>query len=624
LVPFTKAQNINYKEQTMRLFAAILAVAMLPTCKTTPKSNLQEGMDALNDPGIFQAHKFPYETLKKSDYLSGKLDAQPWSDTYWPLLEAELAARWIDTSVAFDLEADVTKANFSSTIDKKISAAMANAKSGFGKSAKDTSYVSPAEKIDLALDRKDMPFVAHELSQFKKNSLAYADIDWGWMGNCHGWAPAAFMENAPKSGVMLTSVSGQDVFFSPGDIRAVLTKAAADNGYSGQDRFLGARCDDPAAEIPRDKMGRIIDASLGVYNSGSFLSDSMPIRIDHNGWDGFTEVNDQSPAVIGRIGPKFNDQPQIWISAEDIEDATKDVRKVRIYSTKKSWFGRILRDQIIVGRTLGEIGVFVDSNGQPIMENGQPKRDESKARTLWRQMTDHAPDAIKNAPMKGFSFKYWKACRDANPGAFHLTMVSLMSKGANTDKPTHGFVMDVTRDDQVWNHPVSRYESVMGEPTKLKIDASEDPFTDWRAPGTQSIVDVITTVEYAVENGPQLTYTKADEATHTIHLRYTLELDKNGMVIGGEWHPNTSSSAKPKSGKDLLESLAKIATNFAPKKLVHPDFIWGPKPSASINDGFFIPKALVTKLQECSAKDPGGRTFKIMEQLIPVVHCRMQ
>jgi hypothetical protein len=607
----------------MRYLFAIIALSTLTNCKSRQNSGLEEGMDAINDPGIFQARRFPYSTLKQNDYLSGKLAEKPWSDTYWPLFEAGLAARWIDPTLAFDLEAEASRSDFGPIIDGKIRAAITKATEGFGKPADSTAYVSPAEKIDLVLDRKDMPMLRYELAQFKQNSLAFKDIEWGWMGHCHGWAPAAFMETAPKNGVLLTSPQGQEVFFSPGEIRAVFTKAAADYGYNGQERFLGGRCNDPATEIPRDALGRIIDASLGVYDASRYVSPALPIKIDHNGWDGLNEIADNAPAVIARIGPQFTDQPQVWISAYDILDSSKDVRNVRVYSTKKGWFGRILRDQILVGQTADEVGVYVDSTGKPIMENGKPKRDEPKARILWRQMTAQGPESLRDAPSQGFAFKYWKSCRDANPGAFHLIMVGLLSKGAVGSKPARSFVMDVTRDEQVWNHPIYRFESELGEPTKLKIDDAEDPFKEWRAPGTESIVDVYTTVEYAVENGPNLTYKKSDEATSTMRLRYTLEFDRRGNILGGEWHPNDTGRSKPKSGKDLLKDLAQIAMNFDPDQLRHPDFIWGPKPTATLKDGRFIPAKLIAKLKECSAMDAKGRTFSIESENIPTVSCKL-
>ena len=608
----------------MRCLAAIFAVSLLAHCKTPSKSKDKEEMDALNNPGIFQATKYPYETLKTPPFLSGSLKQQPWSDTYWPLYEAEMAHRWIDKSIRFDLDADDTDPNFRAKLDEKITVAMSNAQGYVGKKAEETALLSPAEKVDMALDRKELPFLRHQLTKFRDNSIRFKDVDWGWMGNCHGWAPAAFMEPTPKNGVLLKSSGGQEVFFSPGEIRAVLTKAAADYGYSGDDRFMGDRCNDPSEDIPRDKANRIIDASLGFYSSDSYMSNSVPVKIDLNGWGRFNQVNDSVSAVIGRFGPKYTGQPQVWISEDGVVDASKDVRRARVYSTKKGWFGRILRDQILVGRTADEVGVFVDSKGNPIMVGNKPKRDEAKAKALWQQMTADAPEPIKNTSGFGFAFKYWKGCRDTNAGAFHLVLASLLSKGSIGDKPAHGFVMDVTRDDQVWNHPIYNYKSVMGEPTKLKIDGAEDPFLEWRAKGTDSIVDVRTSIEYAVENGPKLTYAADDESTVTLNLRYTLELDQNGVVLGGEWHVGGQDNAKPKSGKDLLVDLAENSANYEPSSFRHPDFMWAPKASATLVGGHYIPAALIKRLKECSAMDAQAQTFKVKDDVIPAVKCDMR
>jgi hypothetical protein len=606
----------------MRYLAAFIAIALLSNCKSKQKSGLEEEMDAINDPGIFQARRFPYDTLKQTPYLSGQMATKPWSDTYWPLDAAGLASRWIDMTADFDLSADASKSDFLTVIDGKIRAAVSSATTSFGKPADKTAYVSPAEKIDLVLDRRHLPLFRYELTQYKQNSMSFNGIEWGWMGHCHGWAAASYMEPAPQHGVLLTSAAGQEVFFSPGDIRAVMTKAASDYGYSGQEQFLGGRCNDPAAQIPRDIMGRIVDASLGVYDPDNYLSSSIPIKIDHNGWDGLNEVNDKAPAVIGRVGPRYQNQPQVWVSSYSVLDQGKDVYGVRVYSTKKGWFGRILRDQILVGKTADEVGVFVDSKGKPILDNGKPKRDEVKARQIWKAMTGPGTPGVGLQTSNDVAFKYWKSCRDANPGAFHLILVSLLSKGVVGNSPTHGFIVDITRDEQVWNHPVYRFESEMGDPTPLNIDNVEDPYKEWRAPGTQQIVDVHTTIEYGIENGPFLTYKPADERTRTMRLRYTLELNARGAVLGGEWHPVIMENSKPQSGKDLLSDLQHTAKNFVPELLRHPDFIWGPKPAATINDGALIPAKLISKLKECTAKDPKGQTFFIDRRNIPTVSCK--
>jgi hypothetical protein len=164
----------------------------------------------------------------------------------------------------------------------------------------------------------------------------------------------------------------------------------------------------------------------------------------------------------------------------------------------------------------------------------------------------------------------------------------------------------------------------MGVPTELKINGSEDPLASWRAKGTKKLVEVYTRVEFGVENGPMINYAPSDERTRAMMLRYTLELDDKGIVIGGEWHPTTVGEAsipQPLAGKALLDDLKKMAASRSLwTHLAHPDFIWSPTHKSSINNGAMIPAKLVKKLSECS-QQPATETFTLMTQSIPAVKC---
>ena len=609
-----------------RLTLAAIPLALLATCKTANKSKLEESWDDLNKPEIFQAKNFPYVVFSTADYLSGRLERQPWSDTYWPLFEAGSAARWIDPKKKFDLKVSASMTNTGSALDSKIDTAMLTAKENLGKTAEESATASPAEKIDLVLSRKDMPLVLMELKSYKTNSEDFKGIDWAWMGHCHGWAPASFMEQPPKNGVLLENKSGQTVFFSPGDIRGILTKAVADNGYEGNQLFMGTRCNDPAADIPRDSQKRVIDASVGIYQPGKYFSVAAPIRIQTNGWLGYDQLDANDSAVIGRFGPRYkNKNPLFWIQAASTVDSGKGIYGVRIYSTKMDG-QTLVRDQVIVGRSESEVGTFVDSAGKPILEAGAPKKDVAAAKTIWAAALSSAPAKMRQAPQVDLAFKYWKECRDSNPGAFHLVLVNLLSKGGLGSKDPRSFVMDITRDDQVWNHPIYSFNSTMGTPTDLKIEGVKDPFKSWRAKGTVKIVDVYTKIQFGVENGPKLTYSNKDDQLEKMKLRYTLELDKDGLILGGEWHPVPESEweteSTPLAGKALLENLKKLAASKTQwESLAHPDFIWTPKPGSKIKDSKLIPATLIKKLQECSQKDADKQPFTINGEDIPTVRC---
>ena len=152
----------------------------------------------------------------------------------------------------------------------------------------------------------------------------------------------------------------------------------------------------------------------------------------------------------------------------------------------------------------------------------------------------------------------------------------LSSAGARERKP-RSFVMDITRDDQIWNHQIYQFKSWMGEPTNLKEGNTTDPYKTWRAPGTKRIVDVHTIVAFGVENGPRVVYRNEDEAIRSMQLHDTLELDDKGIVI--EWHqvaPSSVGGPKALSGEVLLKELRKLASSESSLgNFSHPDFIWG-------------------------------------------------
>lgn len=112
-------------------------------------------------------------------------------------------------------------------------------------------------------------------------------------------------------------------------------------------------------------------------------------------------------------------------------------------------------------------------------------------------------------------------CRDTNAGAFHLVLtneVGLDSKG---------FIVDITRDFEVWNQPVEGYESV--------IVSRQEGAHDGAAPETVEEVEIETTLFYTTEIHHSYDKVVTPYSTQSAMYRYRLELDENGDIIGGEW-----------------------------------------------------------------------------------------
>ena len=146
-------------------------------------------------------------------------------------------------------------------------------------------------------------------------------------------------------------------------------------------------------------------------------------------------------------------------------------------------------------------------------------------------------------------------CFDNNPGSWHMTVTSQLGRNKAP------FVMDATFDYEVWNHPVTSYSytyfnpktleevDTIEEATVLVTDFEEDKFASYRGSEARYIVGIVMEVEYLVETMPSTSSRdyEANDAFHTAHYTYDLELDANKSIVGGEWYTNE-----------------------------HPDFLWTP------------------------------------------------
>ena len=114
-------------------------------------------------------------------------------------------------------------------------------------------------------------------------------------------------------------------------------------------------------------------------------------------------------------------------------------------------------------------------------------------------------------------------CRDTNAGAFHLVITNQIAL------LKEGFVADVTRDGEVWNHGIYGYSA--------KIEEVKEGFSPDAALGTVKEVTVATTMKYIVEvpyHAERGAYNH-NAAAASKDYRYRLELDRDGAIIGGKW-----------------------------------------------------------------------------------------
>jgi Transglutaminase elicitor len=144
-------------------------------------------------------------------------------------------------------------------------------------------------------------------------------------------------------------------------------------------------------------------------------------------------------------------------------------------------------------------------------------------------------------------------CLDTNPATWHLVAVNQIGVAHRS------FVADIDWSAQVWNQPAVSYDYVYQDFTSGKevarlqdamVPVSEqDPRHKVRSPDAKYLVRIGMNFTYGQERAPDASV--IDNASRDIsgraHYEYTLELNDQGQIVGGEWVYN-----------------------------VHPDFLWVP------------------------------------------------
>ena len=117
------------------------------------------------------------------------------------------------------------------------------------------------------------------------------------------------------------------------------------------------------------------------------------------------------------------------------------------------------------------------------------------------------------------------ACRDTNPMSFHLALAKVLSQGRS-------FVIDINPTNETINQPSVGYDLRFSNKGPMRSG-----YKDAAANATQ-LVDVEVVFYYTLETlvGKQSFSPKEMEnLVKNITYQYTLELDDNNKVVGGEW-----------------------------------------------------------------------------------------
>lgn len=110
---------------------------------------------------------------------------------------------------------------------------------------------------------------------------------------------------------------------------------------------------------------------------------------------------------------------------------------------------------------------------------------------------------------------------DLNPGSFHILLGNLVGSGK-------AFSIDCDNGSEKWNQPVHSYDTEIISRRPPDARASED--------AVEEIV-VRSTVTYTIEIEPNAedNATSGLQTNRTEDYLYTVELDANGQIVGGQW-----------------------------------------------------------------------------------------
>jgi hypothetical protein len=134
-----------------------------------------------------------------------------------------------------------------------------------------------------------------------------------------------------------------------------------------------------------------------------------------------------------------------------------------------------------------------------------------------------APDTFQVGRRCFKNSKRDKDCDDdLNAGAFHVILTNRLGIQGK------GFIADLYRLKEVWNHPVVGYSTQ----TRKISGPSKNSAT-----GTEQVISLRTKVTYVDENGPDWhpVIGTSKQELKNITYDYEVEINSDGEIIGGEW-----------------------------------------------------------------------------------------
>jgi hypothetical protein len=181
-------------------------------------------------------------------------------------------------------------------------------------------YIEQTSKLLQDLSQT-WPMLADGWSLWSKHAGIFKG-EWTWMGHCHGWAPAAYMEKTPKHAV-IAKIGNREILFTEGDIRGLLSKIWADNNPTAL--FASKRCN--SEKYDTDRRGRIVDGKI-CYSAKDNTCQGNPdgkiifMRNERRGMYEFTESISAKTSKIAIVSEQLPQDHARVAVYENIADAS--------------------------------------------------------------------------------------------------------------------------------------------------------------------------------------------------------------------------------------------------------------------------------------------------------------
>lgn len=244
--------------------------------------------------------------MQNAGLNTAALSVQPWSDSYWPTVDGSIATRYADP--AYKNSDDWAK-NYNYLFPRIGQAKM--------------DKLSPAEKYDMLVGDRNFTLTRAALEMGREYYNYNGKVD-TWIGICHGWAPASFMEPRPKKTIKAITSDGYYVEFRPSDLKALASLLWANGSMSV--RYIGGRCTEAKPRI--DSRGRALNPDCLDTNPGTWhMAVVNQLGISHRSLIMDTDLSAEvwNQPLLSYHYSLFN--PQTMRQTDSLQEARIDVSR---------------------------------------------------------------------------------------------------------------------------------------------------------------------------------------------------------------------------------------------------------------------------------------------------------